>query len=389
MDNKNGSRWPGALLIVLLTAVVMVGGFTAYVKITDKVLVDRKAYEEVAEAYGKYSKFFDMQKLIEEKFLYDYDREEVMDAGYHAMLSSLGDVYTRYMDAEEYASLERGMNSQFTGIGITFTMTEEGLKIIDVVKNGPAELAGIKAGDIIESIDGEIYDDMSLAAAAIRGEAGTTVKLKIVRGEESMEIPIVRGVIDDSPVESNALNDTVGYIRIKSFGQNTAALFEDAISGFERDGMTGIVIDLRGNPGGLFDQGIAIADRLLPEMRITYTEDKAGNRNEYMSDASCTDLDFVVLVNGDTASTSEVLAAAIKDSGRGTILGERTYGKGVVQMTHIYPDGTAVNVTAMQYFSPDGHEISGVGVAPDVIMKAETLEEWSAQVQKAVEILSK
>ncbi|MBR2560034.1 MAG: S41 family peptidase [Firmicutes bacterium] len=391
MDDRNrGRRWPGVLITVLITAALCVGGFAAYVKITDKVLVDRARYEEDAEAYVKYSKFFDMQSLIEGQYLYDYDGEKMMDDGYHAMLKSLGDVYTRYMDAEEYATLERSINSRFTGIGITFTMTEEGeLRIIDVVKDGPAEIAGIQAGDVIETINGEVYDDMSLAAAAIRGDAGTTVKLRIKRGAEELDFSIIRGVIDDVNVESTSLTDDIGYIRIKSFGTETADLFDKALSELESEGKTGVVIDLRGNPGGLFDQGIRIADRLLPEMLVTYTEDKAGNRQEYKSDEACTDLDFVILVNGDTASTSEVLAAAVKDSGRGTILGEQTFGKGVVQMTHVYPDRTAVNVTAMQYFSPNGNEIHGKGVAPDVVMEARNLEEWNAQIQKAVEILQK
>ncbi|MBR3053404.1 MAG: S41 family peptidase [Firmicutes bacterium] len=391
MDDRNrGRRWPGVLITVLITAALCFGGFAAYVKITDKVLVDCARYEEVAEAYAKYSKFFDMQSLIEGQYLYDYDGEKMMDDGYHAMLKSLGDVYTRYMDAEEYATLERSINSRFTGIGITFTMTEEGeLRIIDVVKDGPAEIAGIQAGDVIETINGEVYDDMSLAAAAIRGDAGTTVKLRIKRGAEELDFSIIRGVIDDVNVESASLTDEIGYIRIKSFGTETADLFDKALSELESEGKTGVVIDLRGNPGGLFDQGIRIADRLLPEMLVTYTEDKAGNRQEYKSDEACTDLDFVILVNGDTASTSEVLAAAVKDSGRGTILGEQTFGKGVVQMTHVYPDRTAVNVTAMQYFSPNGNEIHGKGVAPDVVMEARNLEEWNAQIQKAVEILQK
>ena len=389
MDKRKGSGWPAVLVIVLLTMAVCAAGLTAYVKITDKVLVDRASYEEIADVYAKNSKFFDVQKLIEDEFLYDYDSDKLMDAGLHAMLDSLDDVYSRYMDAEEYAKLERGMNSNFTGIGITFTQTDESeLKVIDVVKDGPAEIAGMKIGDVILEIDGEVYDDMSLAAAAIRGDAGTTVKLKISREGEVLDLSIIRGVIEDSTVESSTLTDEVGYIRIKSFGKDTASLFESAISEFEKAGAKGIVIDLRGNPGGLFEQGIRIADRLLPEMMITYTEDKAGNRQEYRSDAACTDLKFVVLVNGDTASTSEVLAAAIKDSGLGTILGEQTYGKGVVQMTHVYPDGTAVNVTAMQYFSPDGNEISGKGITPDVVMPAEDLDQWAEQVTKAVELLS-
>ena len=388
-DKKRGSRWPAVLIIVLCTMVACAAGFTAYVKITDKVLVDRASYEEIARVYSENSKFFDVQKLIENEFLYDYDRDKLMDAGLHAMLDSLDDVYSRYMDSDEYATLERNMNSNFTGIGITFTMTNEGeLKVIDVVKNGPAALSGVKAGDVILEIDGEVYDDMSLAAAAIRGDAGTTVKLKVLRDGEQVDLSIIRGVIEDPTVESSSLTDEIGYIRIKTFGNDTASQFETAISDLERAGAKGVVIDLRGNPGGLFDQGIRIADRLLPEMLITYTEDKDGNRTEYSSDAACTDLKFVVLVNGDTASTSEVLAAAIKDSGIGTILGEQTYGKGVVQMTHVYPDGTAVNVTAMQYFSPKGHEIAGKGIEPDEVMPAEDLEQWAAQVDRAVELLS-
>ena len=223
-------------------------------------------------------------------------------------------------------------------------------------------------------------------AIAIRGEAGTTVKLLLKRGEEELELSIVRGKIETGTVESTTLEDgKIGYIRIKSFGDDTSKVFKEALSSMEAQNVEGLVIDLRNNGGGLFDEGVAIADRLLPTGIVSYAEDKQGRRINYNSDGKYCKLPMVVLINEATASTSEMLAAALKDNGI-TLVGITTYGKGIMQETHPYIDGTAVSVTVRQFFSPQGNQIHGVGVEPtEVVPIPENLED--TQLQRAVDIL--
>ncbi|MBQ7246112.1 MAG: S41 family peptidase [Firmicutes bacterium] len=387
MERKAG-LWIIVLVLVVALVTLAAAGFAvgAYFKMTNKVIVDREAFEAVKESFDENDKFLEIQSLIDNSFLWEYDKEAEMEAVYRAMLESLGDQYTRYLDKEEFEALYLSMNSSFTGVGVVFMQTEEGFVITEVVKDGPAEIAGIKAGDHILKVDGEEYEYSDDMAANIRGEAGTTVKLLILRDEEEIEFDIVRGKIETATVESKIIEDgKLAYIRIKSFGDDTAKLFDEALSAAERKKVQGVIIDLRNNGGGLFDSGVSIADRILPEGVVSYAEDKNGNRVNYNSDSKHTDLPIVLIINEASASTSEMLAAALKDYGI-TLIGATTFGKGVMQETHMYSDGSAVNVTVRQFFSPNGNVIHGDGVTPnEVVPLAEGLED--TQLSRAIEIL--
>lgn len=385
---KDNSKVRIILITVLLTLAIVGIAFALFMKMSNLVFVNEKSYNNAVEQIKGNEKFFDIQRLIDETFLWEYDQSAEKEAIYRSMLDSLGDQYTRYLNEGELQDLIDSMNSSFTGVGVVFMQTEEGFIITEVINEGPAYYAGLKAGDYILKVDGEEFENSDDMAHAIRGEAGTQVKLLIKRDKEEIEFDIVRGKIEDASVEGITIEDgKLGYIRIKSFGDDTAKNFDKALSQLESQGVQGLVIDLRNNSGGLFDEGVKIADRLLAEGIVSYAEDKNGNRENYNSDAKHTELTMVVLTNGATASTSEMLAAALKDYGV-TLVGEKTFGKGIMQETHIYSDNTAVNVTVREFFSPNGNKIHGAGVEPtEVVPYSYELED--TQLNRAIELLLK
>lgn len=386
MEEKSNSKVSLVIKVVLITLLVAALLFRGYFMLTDKIVLNRSDYESRIAAYKQFDKLIDIQSSIENSFLWEYDKKAGFEAMYRGVLESLGDQYSRYMNEEEWQAMLEIMNSSFTGVGVVFMQTEEGFYITEVIKDGPAYGAGVKAGDYILKVDGEEFSYSDDMAIAIRGEAGTTVKLLLKRGEEEIEIDIVRGKIETGTIESAPLEDgKIGYIRIKSFGDDTVKSFNSALSSLEGQNVEGLIIDLRNNGGGLFDAGVSIADRLLPSGIVSYAEDKNGKRTNYNSDGKCTKLPIVVLINEATASTSEMLAAALKDNGA-TLVGITTYGKGIMQETRPYTDGTAVSITVRQFFSPLGNQIHGVGVEPtEVVPIPENLED--AQLNRAIDIL--
>jgi carboxyl-terminal processing protease len=237
--------------------------------------------------------------------------------------------------------------------------------VISTISGSPADKAGLRTGDIILMVDGKAYEELEALGAAIRGDAGSKVEITYLRGEDQKTVSIIRAKIVSETVVSRELAGGIGYIQITSFEEHTAEDFEAALHEFEVKGLKGLVIDLRNNGGGLVDQGVAIADLLMGKGSITYLMDRDGNKETYSSDTNKTSLPFVLLVNGGTASTSEILSAAIKDSKDGLLVGETTFGKGIVQSTTQLPDGDAVKLTIKQYFSPDGNVIHKIGVEPD------------------------
>lgn len=372
MDRRKGSALIPIIVALIIGAAVAVFGVLGYLKYTGMVVIDKSEYDNVLSINHNYSKFFEIQNLIDKKFLWESDSKAEMEAVYRAMVGSLGDEYSAYLNEDELKELEMNIKRSFTGIGIIFLKNEKGeMQVSEVMKGGPANGAGILKDDIITLVDGKPYSDLSEAADAIRGEAGSTVVITIKRGSEpEKEYKIVRGEVTSSSIESKSIDDSTGYIRIISFGDNTYKDFDKAFSLFEEEHKKGVIIDLRNNPGGLFEEGIKIADRLIGSNRIiTYTENKEGEKYEYMSDEKSTALKIVVLVNKNTASTSEVLTAALKGNNLCTVIGTNTFGKGIVQETTIFNDGTAVKLTTNQYFGPNGEIIHGKGIVPDTAIE--------------------
>ncbi len=352
------------------------------------VLVGKSDFDTMSEISERYAKLYAMQETVNDQFLWETDEEEQMNAIYKALIDSLGDKYSVYMDKEEYANWNNYVNGTFTGVGITFAEDDEGNFVItDILNGGPADSAGLKEDDILLTVDGKSYDDSEEMASHLRGKEGTEVKVTYRRGSREREVSLVRAEVEQPSVYGSTIDGDYGYIRITAFEKSTAEQFRKELAGLENKNVKGLIVDLRDNPGGLMDQGIEVADMLLPECTITHTEDKNGKTEYYNSDESCTKLKYAVLINENTASASEIIAAAIKDNQGGPLIGTTTFGKGIIQGSMEFKDETALKLTIMQYLSPEGNQINGVGVKPDYKVKMSQDGKKDSQLRKALNLL--
>lgn len=375
-----------ALILVLALNHFMSSGFS----IVGWTVVSKKQYEHMEYMTEKYKDLEELYQYVQEKYYKRADDSVIMDSIYKGLLSGLGDKYADYYTEEEYQEQLDSSNSEFEGIGIVFSASPEGqLIIVDIMRDSPAKDAGLQPGDVIVKIDGKSCDgtDIVNSGKAIRGKKGTTVKLDILRGGKPMKFEIMRAEITKDSVRARIVED-VGVIEISAFETKTGAQFKKELRNLEIEGVKGLIVDLRGNGGGVVESAVEIADLLMKEGIITIFEDNSGEKTYKKSDAKATKLPLVLLIDGSTASASEILAAAIKDSGAGVLIGERTYGKGVVQIIVKMKFGGAIKLTTMEYFSPKGKKVDGVGVAPDIVVHNE-YGDADAQLMRALQLIKK
>lgn len=390
------------LLIIALSAGIF--SMAAYTKVhgivKNQIGISAAEYENYQRIKKNYGQLDQLQKLIEERYYIPVDQEKLYQGIYKGLFAGIGDPYSAYLTKKEYDDLKIATSGEYEGIGVTIAPDKQGLiNVVAPIDDTPAFKAGIKPEDKILAVDGVAYNGETIdaAASAMRGEGGSSVKLTLLRGEETLELTIKRAKITMETVKSEVLEGSIGYIRISAFEKHTAENFKKSLRNMEISGVKGLVIDLRDNPGGLVDVSIQIADALLPEGTITYTEDRQGERYYYKSDPNATEIPFVVLVNGGSASASEIVAGAIKDHKAGAIVGTTTYGKGIIQEIVALGNGDATKLTIMQYFSPDEKIIHEKGVEPDYIVELTTDDltdgilqrENDKQLQKALELLKK
>ena len=341
-----------------------------------------------------------LKALIDQYYLDDVDESAMVEGMYAGMLNGLGDPYTVYYTEEEFNALMESTSGEYKGIGALMSQNiETGIITITRPFEGcPAQQAGIIAGDIITKVNGQDVGSMELSevVAMIKGEAGTTVDITVYRDREELDFTVERADIQVPTVNSKMLDDKIGYIYVMEFDEVTADQFHDALEDLKSQGMEQLVIDLRDNPGGSLDTVIQMLDEILPEGLLVYTEDKYGNREEATSDAeNYLSLPMTVLVNGNSASASEIFAGAVKDYHWATLVGTTTYGKGIVQRIFDLGDGTAAKITISKYYTPAGNNIHGIGIEPDVEVEIPTeayddgvvTEDEDAQLQKALELL--
>lgn len=339
-------------------------------------------------------KIQELNQYIERYYLFDYEDEDVENGIYKGLMAGLGDVYTGYYTPEEYASFMESSNGSYSGIGAMLSQ-DYSTGIISVVRafdGSPAAEAGMQTGDLLYTVEGEEVTgkDLSLVVTDLKGVEGTEVHISILRGTEVIDLTLVRRNIEVPTVENRMIDDQIGYIAITEFDDVTDEQFMEALATLESQGMKKLIIDLRDNGGGLVDATCTILDRLLPEGLIVYTEDKNGNRQEETSDAeNYYSGDMAVLVNGNSASASEIFAGAIKDYGVGTLIGTQTFGKGIVQSLFPLSDGSAIKITVSRYYTPAGNNIHEVGITPDIVVEAGDNAEEDPQLQKAIEVLSR
>lgn len=317
-----------------------------------------------------------LEDVIDEYYVDSVDNETIEEGIYDGIMESINDPYAAYYSKEEYDSFMNSTEGIYYGIGAYLQYDTEKLypRITGIIKNSPAESSSLRVDDYITEVNGEsIYDmDLSESVALIKGEEGTEVTLTIVRlntGDEFQET-LVRRKVESPTVEYEMLDDNIAYIQIKEFDLVTVDQFAEALAEMKGSRMKGLILDLRGNPGGSLAAAVDIGNMLLPKGLIVYTEDKYGKRDEYKSDGKHEiDVPMVVLVDGNSASASEILAGAIKDYGVGTLMGTTTFGKGIVQRILSLGDGSAVKLTISHYYTPNGNDIHKVGIEPDVEVK--------------------
>lgn len=387
------------LILALLLGVVGMAIYdVAHSKITDEKSISALDYEEYQNLKKSYGKLDELKKLIGEKYYIPIDEDRLYEGIYKGLFSGIEDPYSSYLTKREYENLMIAASGEYEGIGVTIAPDKQGfINVVAPMEDSPAFKAGIKSEDKIIEVDGTEYsgDTIDAAASAMRGKKGTSVKIKVLRGREVIDFQIKRANIVMETVKSEIISDTIGYIRISGFEKNTAKDFIEVIRDFEIRGLAGLIIDLRDNPGGLVDVSVTIADSLLPEGIITYTEDRKKNKNYYKSDANATKIPYVILINGASASASEIVAGAVKGNQGGAIVGTQSYGKGIIQEIVPLQDGDATKLTIMQYFSPKGDRIHEKGIEPDYVVELREEDyvdgvlprENDRQLNKALELL--
>ncbi len=310
-----------------------------------------------------------------------------------AMLDVLDDPYTTFMSADEYALYTENSQGKFGGIGATVGLRNERITITAPIPDTPAERAGIRPGDVILEVDGESTEGWSVMESVlrIRGPEGTPVRLLVLHedAEGPVEIEIVRAVIQVASVEWRMLPEGIAHVEISSFSENTDEQLSDIIDEAKETGADAMILDLRDNPGGLLSTTVNIASEFLEDGLVLYSMDGDGHRVEYkvQPDGSAPDLPLAVLVNGGSASGSEVLAGALRDHERAALIGEDTFGKGSVNLPQNLTDGSGLYYTIGRWYSPNGHLIEGDGLAPDILIGPSLAEGEDAQLDRAVEHL--
>ena len=348
-----------------------------------------------------------VKEMLSEYSLFDVDEEKVADYAAMAIAASVEDPYTAYFPKEEFSAYKDNIMSSYVGMGAMLgaDMVNNEITVVSTVDGGPAHKAGLKSGDKIKAIDGENYGASQLTEASMyvkNGDEGTTFVLLIEReGKGEFEVTVTREKITKKSVESKMLQENIGYVKITGFESKLELTEKDTYDEFiehllalKSAGMKKMIIDLRDNPGGDLRVVCNIADALLPKGVITYTEDKYGKQEFIYSDNDQLDMPIVVIVNGGSASASEVLTGALKDHKKATVIGTKTYGKGIVQGVFPFSDGSGMSITTARYFTPSGVCIHQIGIEPDINVELNTTKalselsiEEDAQLKKAIEVL--
>lgn len=361
MNNNEFKK--GIAVGVAVTLVVTGTGFAGYQKIMfpkGSALSDTKTVQKLNY----------LESLINEEYLEEKEEDSLREGLYAGIMSGLNDPYSTYYTAEQYKELNTSNEGSYVGIGAVLQKDKDGgAKIVQLYEGGSGEQAGLKKGDVLKAIDGEDVTEKETSdiASMIRESDKDSVTLTIQRNEETKEIKVEIRDVEIQTVSHEMLDDETGYIRISEFSEVTSNQYKKAFEDLQDKGMKKLVVDLRDNPGGLLTAVCDVLRQILPEGLIVYTEDKNGKKEEEKCDGkSELAMPLAVLVNGGSASASEIFAGAVKDYGIGTIVGTTTYGKGVVQTIQPLSDGSAVKITIAKYFTPKGNDINKKGIAPDV-----------------------
>ena len=361
-----------ALLLALMWVLVIActAGATTVLLLSGRV-------GRVGELLSRYARLEAIRSTLVEDYYQEVDEDALIEGAIRGMMYALEDPYTFYYTPDELQRHDAQSEGVYSGLGILVQNNADGeIEIIRVYEGGPADAAGAQAGDRIVAVDGVPVsggsaEELSDAVDRMRGESGSTVELQLRREGELLELTLTCGDVHVSNVNSAVLEGNIGYIEICQFSGDDVEGFRAAMEELQAENVRGLVVDLRNNPGGLLTDVVEIADLLLPEGAVVYVENRVGERITYSSDAEYWDVPLVVLINGMSASASEILAAAVQDFDRGALVGTRSYGKGIVQSLLVFEsDGAGMQYTSATYYTPSGRCIHGMGVSPDIVMVA-------------------
>ena len=364
------------ILATVLVSLLLLGGFRVITNTAGSYASGKVTEKEVSKKLNKLNALIDKYYLYEDEI----DTDQLAEGIYSGYTSALGDKYTVYYDEDETKALMESTSGTFSGVGATLTKDADTgyATIVNVYEDSPAEKAGLKAGDILEKIDDHEVGDEQLDTVVswIKGEKGTDVKITVLRDGEELELTATRDTIEVKTVSYEMKENQIGYIRVSEFDTVTYDQFKEALDDLEKQGMQGLIVDLRNNPGGSLDTVTNMLRLLLPEGTIVSTKDKNGKTDEITCDGTHEFKNpMAVLVNQYSASASEIFSGAVQDYGTAKIVGVTTYGKGVVQQLMDLGDGTCLKVTIAEYYTPNGRSINGKGVEPDVEVEYQYDEE--------------
>lgn len=393
---EQGRFRKGFILGIVCTLIIGGGGL----KIYDVVQSNERNQGAVTDSFVQKAKY--IEETVKESYTGDIDDEQMEEYMYKGMMASLGDPYSAYYTSEEYEELTTETTGSYEGIGVVMQQdvnTGE-VKVVRCYEGAPGEKAGLLPEDVLVEVNGESVSGMELSEVVdkVKNSQDQVAHLTIAREGESeyLEIDVHLEEVNIPVVQSEMLEDNIGYIALYEFTEQTEPQYMEAFEALKDQGMERLIIDVRNNPGGLLTSVCDILEDILPEGLIVYTEDKNGEREEYTCDGENElDIPLAVLVNGNSASASEIFAGAIQDYSKGTIVGTTTFGKGIVQSLIPFNDGSAIKTTTAKYYTPSGKCIHGTGIQPDVEVElSEGLEQETSisheednQLQKAIEVV--
>lgn len=401
MENRNTQRIYKMIMLVLIVIIVtsLVTAFTTYQYLSNNGISYSKVNTTSLE--GLEYTLSQFRSELEKKYIGEINDEELIEGAVKGYVDALGDPYTTYYTKKEMKTIMEETNGNFVGIGVYMTkdLEKNAILIIKPIENSPAEKAGILPGDLITKVDDVEYtgDKLEEASNKIRGEEGTKVKLEIYRNGETKTFELTRTKVVVSYVTTKVLNNDIGYIAISDFEGECASEFETKYKQLEKQGIKKLIIDIRNNGGGIVDEALKIANMLVDkDSTLLITKDKSDKEEiTKATEKPIINMPTVVLVNGYSASASEILAGALKDNGKATLVGTKTYGKGIIQELHQLSDGSGLKITVSEYYTPNHNAIHKIGITPDVevdlsedVKQQTTIQEKDDnQLQKAIEIL--
>ena len=384
MDKKGKKEWIKAFLLGFASCLVLLGLYLFVFK--GPLALNGNNFDFYKGLEAKYGKFYMMEELLAEEALFTYEEDEdFKDSIARNIIDNVrGDDYAQYYTKDEFSAF-RSRFFSFIGTGIKVSDQDGHIVITQVISDSSAEKAGIKAGDIVVSVNGNKASSVSELRKMLEGDKGDSFKIELERDGKKIETEVKLTEISDDTVSYGVYkkDESVGIIKVISFAQGTVKDFEAAYEKLKEKGCNKLIIDLRNNPGGKESEGLDFADALLPACNIIIEKDGKDKETVHKSDADRIEMDYVILVNGNSASASEIVASAVKGNKSGSIVGEKTYGKGLIQRVYSFGDGSGFKYTCGEYFGPNGEKIQGKGVEPDVVADDKSVIEEAVRVLNA------